>query len=89
MKTKDEIIADAEESLRSVGKLVDCPEFRGFFLSLVRRRRDMHDHAVLHDGSLSAQEREIVRRLGRELEEVLKLHEVEAAMAKREIAAAR
>ena len=85
MKTRDEIIADADETLRAVGKLMECAEFKGFFLDLVRRRRDVHDHGVLRDESLSAQDREIKRRLARELDEVLKLHEVEAALARREL----
>ena len=88
MKTRDEVIADAEEALRCIGKLEDMPEFKGFYLGLIRRRRDAYDRDVLR-GEFDHIEREIRRRLGRELDEVLKLHEQEAAMAKRDLSECR
>lgn len=86
-KTPDEILANAQETLRAIDQLKQCPEFVGFYQSFLRARRDAFDRAALHTAGLTLEQREIQRLLGREYDELIdKALDNAASMARKAIA---
>lgn len=82
-KSKEQLREEADATLRSVGELMSCPAFTGFYLAMLRAKRNEHDEAVLRNAGLLPEEREIRRRIGREYDEILLVHEKAAAQARR------
>lgn len=85
-KTPQEIVANAEETLRAIQKLKECEEFTGFYTRFLEARRDGHDREALHTANLTLEEREVRRRIGREYDDLLGSLDTAAAMAKKAIA---
>ncbi len=88
-KSTEEVVGEAEEALRAIEKLKACPEFTGYFMALLARRRDRHDGAALREANMEIQEREVRRRIGREYDDLLNALDVEAAMARKAIESSR
>jgi hypothetical protein len=82
-KSKDQLIEEADAKIRAIGQLMECEGFKGFYLEQLMKRQADFDGAVLRDTSLSAEEREIRRRIGREYDILLVLHEQQLAMARK------
>ena len=87
-KSKDQLIEEADAKSRAIGQLMECEGFKGYYLDALRKRQADFDGAVLRDNSLSHEEREIRRRIGREYDILLVLHEQQLALARTTVRAA-